>query len=285
MTGISVRELFQQATDNFKQGNYHQVEKICRLVLKQKPHIIEFQKLLEETLNRLCQLTYRENPAQFSTLVAINIQPNQPIPIYFDTIPKFNLCLFDFTGENYLPNLPYPITYYFSQKTEGKGEIMQILSDKLPQNFSYYGFIDHDIFLSISDINKMLFIAETFNLDLFQPSLSLDSYVNFPHLFHKTGYLIKESNFVEVMMPFFSNYGYLKSKEFFCESISGWGIDFVFSHKLFEAKRKIAIIHDVIAGHKKPVTSIDWMLSNGITPHHELSNIKNKYNLRNFQIF
>jgi hypothetical protein len=84
------------------------------------------------------------------------------------------------------------------------------------------------------------------------------------------------------MMPFFSNYGYLKTKEFFYESISGWGIDFIFSHKLFEAKRKIAIIHDVIAGHKKPVTSINWVLSNGMTPHHELHSIKNKYNLHNF---
>ncbi|MGI0480587.1 hypothetical protein ACN4EE_07330 [Geminocystis sp. CENA526] len=203
MRGKSVKTFYQQAIDNFKQGNYREVEKICRIVLREKPDIIEFQKLLEKTRNQLCQLTYKESSSQFSALITINIRPNQPLPIYFDTVPKFNICLFDFTGENYFPNLPYPITYYFSQKTQGKGEIMQILSEKLPNTFSYYGFIDHDVLLSISDINKMLFIAEIFNLDLFQPSLSLDSYVNFPHLFHKTGYLIKESNFVEVMMPFF----------------------------------------------------------------------------------
>ncbi|BAQ65080.1 hypothetical protein [Geminocystis sp. NIES-3709] len=275
----------KRTINDFKQGKYHNVEKTCLFVLKQKPNIIEFQNLLDETRQRLCQLTYRENPNQFSALITINIQKNQPIPIYFDEIPQFNICLFDFTGENYTPKFSHPISYYYSEKTEGKGHILQILSEKLPDNFAYYGFLDHDIFLCVSDINKMLFIADIFNLDLFQPSLSLDSYFSFSHLLHQPGYIIKESNFVETMMPFFSNYGYLKSKEFFYESISGWGIDYIFSHKLFEEKRKIAIVHDVIAAHKKPVSSTYWILSNGITPYEELDNIKNKYNLNNLTIF
>ena len=113
----------------------------------------------------------------------------------------------------------------------------------------------------------------------------MNSYANLSHLVHKPGYEFKESSLVEIMMPFLSNYALQTTKKLWSESISGWGLDYLISANLFQEKRKIAIVHNVIASHLKPTSSRNWKCSNGRTSLQELHYIINKYKLVNYPIF
>ena len=281
----STKKLWQDCLQNLKRGEFRRVEYICTMVLNQKPHHDKFAKLREISRERICRPVSKQQLSSVTALVCLNVKANQPLCLNFDQKPNFEICIFDYTGENYLPTIPHGISHYFSLKTEGKGQIIQFLADKLPLHYSFYGFLDDDILISVSDINRMLFIGNLFQLDLFQASLSLESYINLAHLVHKEGYKIKESSLIEIMMPFLSNYAYQNSQKLFPESISGWGLDYLISAKLFAEKRKIAVIHDVIASHLKPTSSRNWTCSNGKTSLEELHYLIKKYKLTNYPIF
>ena len=281
----TINHYWDNALELCKKGEFRESENVCSNVLTQRPDLKKFQKLKAICQERICSIANPPANQANKSLVCLNVKPDQPMAIYFDEPPNFQICTFDYTGSGYQPELPYPIDYHFSLKTEGKGHIMSVLAEKLPNDFAFYGFFDDDIFITVRDINRMLFTANLLQLDLFQASLSVNSYVNLSHLSNKSGYHLKETSVVEIMMPFLSNYGYNKTKDKFSESISGWGLDYLISSILFREKRKMAIIHDVVASHLKATSSRNWMCSNGKTSLEELGHVVKKYKLLDYPIF
>jgi hypothetical protein len=221
---------------------------------------------------------------EVEALVILVVKPGTPFCIEEDTVPRFRLAFMDFTGSGYRPPIDAKPWACWSQKVAGKGELMAWLDRQDLGTFDYIAIIDHDVLLSISAINRLLFIGRTHGLDIFQPSLTHDSYISHPHLTVRHGPLLRPSTFVESMAPFMSAKAYALVRDLFPETISGYGIDFVWSKRIRDHGGRVAIVDGIAAKHMNPVTSVGWTLPNGESPMDELRRIFARYGLDGFQI-
>lgn len=99
---------------------------------------------------------------------------------------------------------------------------------------------DDDLDTDTKTINQMFSMFQENKLWLAQPSLSPDSY-SFRH-----------TNFVEVMAPLFSRQSLLQCLFTFNQSISGYGLDFIWPKILGLPKDKIAVFDSVSVRHTRP---------------------------------
>lgn len=187
-----------------------------------------------------------------------------------DKAPDFDLFIFDYSGQDHQSQLEgLKPTYYLSQKTECKGDILQGVYAYLIQNkatdFKYIGLMDDDLFISFSDLNKLIFIAEMEQLDVFQASLSHDSYYHHRQFIQKAGRVIIPTNWVEIMAPFYSSAVFFEAGKEFTRSISGTGIDvyLIPTIQVLLNKTKTAVVHAVSMKHCRPIRTDNRIFSNG----------------------
>ena len=187
-----------------------------------------------------------------------------------DTAPNFDLFIFDYSGQDHQSQLDgLQPAYYVSQKTECKGDILQGVYAYLIQNkvtdFKYIGLLDDDIFISYSDLNKLVFIAEMEQLDVFQASLSHDSYYHHRQFLQKAGSVVIPTNWVEIMAPFYSSAVFFEAGKEFTRSISGTGIDvyLIPTIQVLLNKTKTAVVHAVSMKHCRPIRTDNRIFRNG----------------------
>ncbi len=121
---------------------------------------------------------------QASKSIIVVSWDGQSAPVSFiqqDAPADFHLFIFDYSGQDHQAALDaIPHSFYYTKKTECKGDIIQAvyqyLIDQQQTSFSYIGILDDDILISVTDLNKLLFIACAEKLDVFQASLTNDSY-------------------------------------------------------------------------------------------------------------
>lgn len=218
-------------------------------------------------------------------LVVFLIDPKTPFAVEEDATPAFRVAFLDFTGGNHFPNTSLLDGHRWAARLHGKGECLVWLDKQAALGeFSYLAVIDHDVYLSISSINRLLFLGQLHQLDLFQPSLSHDSFISHPHLANRPGYVLRETTLVESMAPFFSASAYARVKYSFGESVSGYGLDFVWAHEIRAGGGKVAIVDAVIAKHLNPVTSHSRRLPSGETSMQELHRVFLNHNLTGYQV-
>jgi hypothetical protein len=187
-----------------------------------------------------------------------------------DTTPDFDLFVFDYSGQDNLGKLEaFHPAFYLSQKTECKGDILQAVYAHLVAqrvaDFKYIGLLDDDIYISFSDLNKLLFIAGMEQLDVFQASLTHDSYYHHRQFIQKAGNTILPTNWVEIMAPFYSNDIFFEAGKDFTKSISGTGIDvyLIPTIQVLLDKTKTAVVHAVSMKHCRPIRTDNRIFSNG----------------------
>ena len=187
-----------------------------------------------------------------------------------DTAPNFDLFIFDYSGQDHQSQLDgLQPAYYVSQKTECKGDILQGVYAYLIQNkvtdFKYIGLLDDDIFISYSDLNKLVFIAEMEQLDVFQASLSHDSYYHHRQFIQKAGSVVIPTNWVEIMAPFYSSAVFFEAGKEFTRSISGTGMDvyLIPTIQVLLNKTKTAVVHAVSMKHCRPIRTDNRIFRNG----------------------
>ena len=187
-----------------------------------------------------------------------------------DTTPDFDLFIFDYSGQDNAGNLAtLQPAYYLSKKTECKGDILQAVYAYLVQHkvtdFKYIGLLDDDIYISISDLNKLLFIAGMEQLDVFQASLTHDSYYHHRQFIQKAGNIVLPTNWVEIMAPFYSNEIFFEAGKDFTKSISGTGIDvyLIPTVQVLLNKTNTAVVHAVSMKHCRPIRTDNRIFSNG----------------------
>jgi hypothetical protein len=190
--------------------------------------------------------------------------------LQIDAPLDFNLFIFDYSGQDNSSVISeFNPAFYYSQKTECKGDLIQAvykyLTDKNQTSFSYIGLLDDDILISVSAINKILFIANVEKLDVFQPSLTHDSYYHHRQFVHKSGYLVQPTNWVEIMAPFYSNEVFFEAGKEFNRSISGTGIDvyLIPTVQVLLNKTKTVVVHAVQMKHCRPIRTDNRIFVNG----------------------
>jgi hypothetical protein len=187
-----------------------------------------------------------------------------------DTAPDFDLFIFDYSGQDNASQLEgLQPAFYLSQQTECKGDILlgvyNHLIQKSATNFKYIGLLDDDIFISYSDLNKLLFIANMENLDVFQASLSHDSYYHHRQFIQKAGNVMIPTNWVEIMAPFYCHEVFFEAGKEFNRSISGTGIDvyLIPTVQVLLNKTKTAVVHAVSMKHCRPIRTDNRIFRNG----------------------
>ena len=216
-------------------------------------------------------------------LVVITWNGGKEVPyshVHFDTDKQFDLLLFNNTGnKGEIENYNVPFEHYITEKTENKGEIFYHLCRYLKDqdlNYHYIGIIDDDIIFKISDFNYLLHIASIHQLDVFQPSISKDSFFSHRRFVNRSGVMVSEIDWIEIMAPFYRQNLLLACEPYFLKTISGQGIDCFLMPVLqkIHQQEKTAIVHAVQIKHARPIRSHERIYKNGLNNEEEIELIR-----------
>jgi hypothetical protein len=123
------------------------------------------------------------------------------------------------------------------------------------KDYEYVWFPDPDIEIKGQSINLLFSAMKLFDLDLAQPSLSLDSYTSHPITLSAPESILRYTTFVEMMQPCFSQHALDLCAPTFDANHYMWGIDHVWAKLLGYPLKKIAILDKIISRHTAPVGS------------------------------
>jgi UDP-Gal:alpha-D-GlcNAc-diphosphoundecaprenol beta-1,4-galactosyltransferase len=98
------------------------------------------------------------------------------------------------------------------------------------RGYEAYWLIDYDVHFTSRDVLALFNEGLQAQALIWQPSVAPDSYTRWDHLYQRPGKKgLRNTNFVEVMAPLFSNAGMQRCVKTFSTSISTWGLDHVWS--------------------------------------------------------
>ena len=170
--------------------------------------------------------------------------------------------------------------FYVSTRTENKGqvfyEVYKYLYPNNEERYEYIGVIDDDIYTSYSDLNKLIFIGQINHLDVFQPSISHDSFFDHRQFTHKAGYQTKKEDWVEIMFPMYREKLFKAAGPYFNETITGQGIDAYLMPviQVIYNMKNTAVVHAIQIKHCRPVQSGGRTYSNGKTNVDNINHIR-----------
>jgi hypothetical protein len=115
-------------------------------------------------------------------------------------------------------------------------------------NYDYIMLLDDDVLIKENDISTTFEIMQAHNLDLGQPSLSLDSFCSHPALRNQGTAGLRYINYVEIMLPVISKRALAAGRHLFGQSISGWGVDLALGKIVAEQFQGRAAVMDGVSG-------------------------------------
>jgi len=200
--------------------------------------------------------------------------------VHFDVEADFEIILFNYSGivSSVIENKS---KYILTELTENKGQILHAVNNFLRLNnikYNYIGVIDDDIIFKISEFNYMLHVARSHDLDVFQPSISRDSFYSHRKFINKSNCIITKTDWVEIMAPFYKKDLFEACGEFYNLSISSQGLDCYMMPVLqrIHNLNNTAIVHVAIIKHIRPIRTHLRTYSNGLTGLQEIELIRQK---------
>lgn len=172
------------------------------------------------------------------------------------------------------------VEHYHALKGTKYQLLYRVLSENLHllNRYRQFWLPDDDLETDTATVNRMFDLFEREDLYIAQPSLNSDSVASFTALVNQ-GMGTCETNYVEVMCPLFGTHSLLHALPLFTESVSGWGIDWLWSSFARQRNYKIGVFDQVAVGHYRPVGNSDWYQSLGVDPHREMDDLKGRYGL------
>lgn len=173
------------------------------------------------------------------------------------------------------------------QRVDSKGTKWPALGAFMENNrelIGQYDFVwlpDDDIDCGSNDIDRMFEVARQEDLSLCQPSLEPDSYFTFPITLTIPVFKLRFTTFVEIMVPCFRRDLLLECVPTMSDTMSGWGLDYVWSTLANASGGRVAIIDAVTVVHTRPVggPSYGLLRERGIAPHEEMRATLQKYGI------
>jgi hypothetical protein len=147
--------------------------------------------------------------------------------------------------------------------------------------YDYVWLPDDDLATTAADIDRMFELSAALELDLAQPSLSWDSYFSIPLTLHNRAYRVRFTSFVEPMAPLFSRRLLERALPTFSESISGWGLDYVWPRLLANPLRQCAILDRIQVRHTRPVGGPNYAFNRtaGVEPRKEMFDLLRRHGM------
>lgn len=151
---------------------------------------------------------------------------------------------------------------------------------KLLSRYEYIWLPDDDIATDAKVIDQIFNTMRHYQLAVAQPSLSRNSYYSHFALLNCPEFSLRFSNFIEIMVPC------VRSDVLRCvfgdisESMSGFGLDYIWCRLEEDNRFKAAIIDDVSVHHTRPVGSAlrKNMSGKGISAEAEEAQLQRIYN-------
>lgn len=122
------------------------------------------------------------------------------------------------------------------------------------EHYEYFFLMDDDIEMSTEEVNKLFRYMRKYHLRIAQPSLVM-SYYTYEHTLHNPTCILRYTNFVEMMMPCFSQEALKLVLPTFEKKVRWMGIEWHWASLITSNHRDMAIIDDIKAIHGKPLQS------------------------------
>jgi hypothetical protein len=185
---------------------------------------------------------------------------------------EFDLALINFNPDEWNddPSV-YGSTKYYVKDKGFKHHIYKRFIEKydILDQYDWIWMPDYDVHLDASEIDRLFTIAQDYNLNVCQPSLTHDSHYSFHLVLNDPTKFMRYTNYVEIMCPLFKTEALKRVLGTFTITYSGWAQDYLWAREL--NYERFAIIDDIQASHVKPVESHHWTLPNGLNADRELS--------------
>lgn len=127
---------------------------------------------------------------------------------------------------------------------------------ELLEAYDHFFLPDDDIAMDAAAINEVFRTARRHGLNVCQPALTLDSHLSWLETVRQPGFRLRFTTFVEVMAPCLSRALLERCLPLFPLSVSGYGLDMVWSRLLPPIERGSAIIDTVQVRHTRPVGAV-----------------------------
>ena len=195
--------------------------------------------------------------------------------------PEFDLCIF-YYGDN-KEKYKNEATLY-DQAKGTKFVILDQMAKKYADFFDKYDAIlvpDDDLYITTEDWNRFFKIFHAYQMKLAQPSILgwQCVFTSCPN----ANYILRYTNWVEIMTPCFNQETFQKLKKTFAENKTNWGIDFLWIKLLESPKTGVGIIDDVVAIHTRPCFYGDtyWRNKNSCDDAiKEITDLRVKYDIQ-----
>ncbi|HUL94574.1 MAG TPA: hypothetical protein VLT89_01125 [Usitatibacter sp.] len=151
------------------------------------------------------------------------------------------------------------------------------------ESYGHVGFACDDVDANADSWNRVFQGCAWYELDLAQPAV--DGHVNWEITRRVPGSMLRYTSFVEAMCPVFSRRALQRVAPTFGESISGWGLSFVWSKLLPWPDYRSAIIDAVTVTHTTPMrqgTLRPTLDALGIDPEKERSEVLARHGIESF---
>ena len=178
--------------------------------------------------------------SRHSTFIGVDCRRNYDLLVteYEDGVPYF-----EGDGIVYV-SLP-------GNKLSGFNEIF-IRHVEIFERYSHIALIDDDIETSGETLSASFEYGVSLGLQVWQPSLTWDSYFSYACFLNNPGFRVRYTNFVEMMCPFFSTQALRLIAPLFGLGYRT-GIDLVWCRVLKEPFLKAAILDNVVVRHTRPI--------------------------------
>lgn len=147
--------------------------------------------------------------------------------------------------------------------------------------YDYVWLPDDDLAIDQVAISNMFATMAELQLALAQPALSWASHFSHPVTMHCPSFRVRMTNFVEIMAPCFDRRFLDTCLPTFKETLSGWGLDWLWPRLLPHDSLQCAIIDLATATHTRPVggPSYDKLREAGIAPQDERAALMRRYGI------
>nr|WP_321460986.1 hypothetical protein [uncultured Cohaesibacter sp.] len=172
----------------------------------------------------------------------------------FSQINKDNISFFpSYYGE--LGEEPSADTPYFHHYKGGKWSGIYDFFVNFPEllrEFDYFWFVDDDILADIEVVSKFFEIVSAHGFALAQPALTSQSYWAHRITLQNEGFIFRNSNLVELMMPVMKRDFLEKVLPLFKGRDAAMGVDFMWHQLTENPQRDVAIIDATPMTHSRP---------------------------------
>jgi hypothetical protein len=145
--------------------------------------------------------------------------------------------------------------------------------------YDYIWIPDDDLVMEAGSISHFFWVCAEAGLGLAQPALTSDSFFTHPLTVCDSRYVLRYTNFVEIMAPCFRRDVFSRCLPTFDLNITGWGLDFIWP-TLLDQNSLVGIVDAFAMRHPRPVGGPNYYHLDGCSPQRDMDIILHQLGIR-----